>query len=50
VTRGDAGTKFFHANATIRYRQNLISTLEDNEGNIVHGHEEKAAALWEAYK
>jgi hypothetical protein len=27
ITKGDAGTKFFHANATIRHRQILISSL-----------------------
>jgi hypothetical protein len=42
--------KFFHANATIRYRQNLITTLQTEEGIILSRHEEKANLLWEAYK
>ena len=25
VTKGDAGTKFFHANATIKHRKNVIT-------------------------
>jgi hypothetical protein len=50
VKDGDAGTKFFHANATIRHRQNLISSLLDNDGNLVCKHEDKASILWEAYK
>ena len=29
VKDGDAGTKFFHANATIKHRKKLITTLED---------------------
>ena len=35
VTKGDAGTKFFHANATIRHRKNLITCLEDSLG-VIH--------------
>jgi hypothetical protein len=50
VTNGDAGTNFFHANATIKHKQNFITTLDDNFGNVLSGHEEKAALLWEAYK
>jgi hypothetical protein len=49
VTSGDACTKFFHANATIRHRQNLITTLQDEHGNEIQGHEEKAELLWEEY-
>jgi hypothetical protein len=50
VTYGDAGTKFFHANATIRHRQNYITTLEDSDGTMITRHEDKAKLLWEAYK
>jgi hypothetical protein len=32
VTRGDAGTNIFHANATIRHRQNTISSLQADDG------------------
>jgi hypothetical protein len=48
VTSGDASTRFFHANATIRHRNNLISTLQDNDGNIIH--DGKAQLLLEANK
>jgi hypothetical protein len=47
---GNACSKFFHANGTIRHRQNLITTLEDNDENIICKHEEKAKLLWEACK
>ncbi|KAG2577531.1 hypothetical protein PVAP13_6NG126803 [Panicum virgatum] len=30
--QGDAGTKFFHDNATIKHRKNLITSLQDPEG------------------
>jgi hypothetical protein len=39
VTKGDAGTKIFHANATIRHMHNLITTIKDNEGTILSNHE-----------
>jgi hypothetical protein len=32
VSLGDASTKFFHANATIKYRRNSITCLEDHDG------------------
>jgi hypothetical protein len=50
VTCGDADTKFFHVNATIRHRQNFITSIEDSTGNLVSRHEYKAQLLWEAYK
>lgn len=50
VKSGDAGTKFFHANATIKHRRNLIASLEDTSGHLQTAHEAKALILWEAYK
>lgn len=50
VRFGDAGTKFLHANATIRHRRNLITSLEDASGVPQSNHEAKANILWEAYK
>ena len=50
VTKGDASTKFFHANATIRHRKNLISCLENPAGIMHSSHHDKAQILWEAYK
>lgn len=46
VTLGDASTKFFHANATIKYRRNLITTLEGPSGQHVTTHEDKANLIW----
>ena len=45
VKFGDEGTKFFHANATIRSRNNFITTLHDNDGNPKSRHSEKASIL-----
>lgn len=47
---GDAPTKFFYANATIKYRKNLIIVLEDDTGNPVLDHETKANLIWTAFK
>jgi hypothetical protein len=49
VKFGNESTKFFHANATIRHRRNLITTLVDSSGQEVHDHL-KAAILEEAFK
>ena len=42
VTLGDAGTKFFYANATIRHRKNTITklTIEDGEVHTSHASKE----------
>ena len=47
---GDASTKFFLANATIKYRRNLITCLETDEGVSVFDHQHKADMIWEAFK
>ena len=47
---GDAGTKFFHANATVKHRHNLILILKDSDGNAAITHEEKVVALFKAFK
>jgi len=39
VTLGDASTRFFHAHATIRYRKNLITYLENDLGTLVTDHQ-----------
>jgi len=41
VKEGDAGTRFFHAHATIRHRKNTIFSLKDYSGNIQQTHEGK---------
>jgi hypothetical protein len=50
ATMGDAGTKFFHANATIRHRGNLITNLKDDTGNVVTSHVDKDNLIWESFK
>jgi len=50
VTDGDAGTKFFHANTTIRHKKKLITFLEDQNGVLQSSHQQKASIIWEAYK
>jgi hypothetical protein len=50
VTLGDASTKFFHANATIKFRRNLITCLETNAEVSVFYHQHKADMIWEAFK
>jgi hypothetical protein len=50
VTLGDAGTKFFHANATVKHRHNLISSLKDDNGNTILSHTDKESMLFNAFK
>lgn len=48
ATCGDAGTKFFHANATVKPKLNTIATLQDSMGQTIDDHENKAQLLYEA--
>jgi len=50
VKEGDAGTKFFHAHATIRNRKNKIPTIQNRNGILVQHHDDKATLLWESFK
>ena len=50
ITLGDASTKFFHANASIKFKRNLITTLENSEGDIVTEHNAKADLIWDSFK
>jgi hypothetical protein len=50
IKDGDAGTKLFHAHASIKHRNNLIAQLQKNNGEIVIGHAEKEKVLWDAFK
>ena len=50
VKFGDEGTKFFHANATIKFNKNLITFLRDCNGSLVSEHELKAGIFWESFK
>jgi len=47
---GDENTKFFHAAATERFRQNTITSLETEDGRVIHEHFHKAAILFENFK
>jgi hypothetical protein len=50
VKLGNENTKFFHTKATINYRHNFISVLENEEQAEVSDHDGKAAILWKAFK
>jgi hypothetical protein len=43
-------TKYFHARATERYRRNAISEIQDEDGNTLVEHQQKAAAFWQCFK
>lgn len=50
VKEGDAGTKFFHAHATISHRKNTITSVQDGQGINWFNHEEKEKVFWEIFK
>jgi hypothetical protein len=50
VKLGNENTKFFHTKATINYRHNFISVLENDEQAKVSDHDGKASILWKAFK
>lgn len=50
VQLGDAGTHFFHTNATLRHRNKLINELENRQGISFTSHSEKEAILWDEFK
>jgi hypothetical protein len=50
VTLGDASTKFFDAHATVKYRRNLITSLQVSPDHYVSTHEEKAQHIWTSFK
>jgi hypothetical protein len=50
VTLGDAGTKFFHAQATVKHRRNFIAQLQTENGTVLVEHGDKAALIWESFK
>jgi hypothetical protein len=50
VTLGDAGTNFFHAHATVKYRRNLITQLTTDSGEVLVQHHDKAQHIWQAFK
>ena len=50
VTLGDASTKFFHAQATIKHRRNFITRLDNDQGSSFYSHHEKAELIWLSFK
>lgn len=49
ATLGDARTKFFHANATIRHRRNSNAILKSKTGDIISSHPGKRGTLMEGF-
>lgn len=47
---GDAGTSFFHANATLKHRKNLITQLVNCNNITVTSHSDKEQTIWEDFK
>lgn len=50
ATLGDAGTSFFHANATLRHGRNHISQLTTADNITITSHRDKKQAIWEDFK
>lgn len=50
VKEGDAGTRFFHAHATISHKRNTIAALTDDQGLVWTAHDQKANLAWDAFK
>jgi hypothetical protein len=50
VSDGDICSRFFHAHATIRHRNNSIATVTDDNGITLLEHELKSGLLWDAFK
>jgi hypothetical protein len=46
VKLGSENTKFFHTKATINYRHNHISTLQNEDQVDICDHDGKAIILW----
>lgn len=47
---GTTNTKFFHANASIRHRGNLIKQLVSDQGVTLHSHQDKETVIWHEFK
>lgn len=50
VKSGDECTYVIHANATIKYRNSTITSIVDDQDNVLQEHEQKVDILWKAYK
>jgi hypothetical protein len=49
VKFGDECIRFFHSDATTKYKRKCITTLKGPSGQLI-SHEDKASLIWEAYK
>lgn len=50
IARGDTNAKFLKAKASIKFRNNHIAVLQDEQGQEQYDHDSKAAILWRAFK
>lgn len=50
VKFGGTNTKFFHANASIRHRGNLIKELVSDQGVTLQSHKDKELIIWNEFK
>ena len=50
VQLGDAGTHFFHANATLKHRSKFITQLTDPHGITLTTHKDKEDLIWQEFK
>lgn len=50
VQLGDVGTHFFHANATLRHRNKLITELTSAEEITISNHKYKEQILWDEFR
>ena len=47
---GSENSAYFHSMATIRYRQNTISSLSKSDGTVAYDHHEKASILRQTFQ
>ena len=50
VQLGDENSKFFHSIATVKYRRNLITSLNSPSGVLVYDHNSKDELIWSDFK
>lgn len=50
ISRGETNAKFLKAKATIKFRNNHIAVLQNEQGQEQSDHDSKVAILWRAFK